>query len=113
MPGIQVVAPWSVEDTRGLQKAAIRDDDPIVFLENEMMYGINFDVSDEVLGKDFLLPISKAKIERLGTDITITAFSKMVGYSLQAADIVKKQYGIEEEVINLRTIKPFDRKTII
>ena len=113
VPGLKVVAPWSVEDTRGLLKAAIRDDDPIVFLENEMMYGINFDVSDEVLGKDFLLPIGKAKIERLGTDITITAFSKMVGYSLQAADIVKKQYGIEVEVINLRTIKPLDRKTII
>jgi pyruvate dehydrogenase E1 component beta subunit len=82
VPGLKVVSPWSVEDTRGLLKASIRDDDPVVFLENEMMYGVNFDVSDEVLGKDFLVPIGKAKIERQGTDITITAHSKMVGYSL-------------------------------
>ena len=64
VPGLKVVTPWSVEDTRGLLKAAIRDDDPVVFLENEMMYGVNFYVSDEVLGKDFLIPIGKAKIER-------------------------------------------------
>lgn len=82
VPGLKVVSPWSVEDTRGLLKASIRDDDPVVFLENEMMYGVNFDVSDEVLDKDFLVPIGKAKIERQGTDITITAHSKMVGYSL-------------------------------
>ena len=79
---MKVVAPWSVEDARGLLKASIRDDDPVVFLENEMMYGVNFDVSDQVMDKDFLLEIGKAKVERVGTDVTITAFAKMVGFSL-------------------------------
>jgi pyruvate dehydrogenase E1 component beta subunit len=79
---LKVVAPWSVEDARGLLKASIRDDDPVVFLENEMMYGVNFDVSDQVMDKDFLLEIGKAKVERVGTDVTITAFAKMVGFSL-------------------------------
>ena len=79
---MKVVAPWSVEDARGLLKASIRDDDPIVFLENEMMYGVNFDVPDSVMDKDFLLEIGKAKVERVGTDVTITAFAKMVGFSL-------------------------------
>lgn len=74
--------PWNVEDLRGLLKASIRDEDPVVFLENEMMYGVSFDVSDEVLDKDFVLPLNKAKIEKEGTDVTITAFSKMVGFSL-------------------------------
>jgi len=76
------VSPYSVEDCRGLLKAAIRDDDPVVFLENEMMYGVEFDVSAAVLDKDFVLPIGKAKIERAGTDVTITAHAKMVGHSL-------------------------------
>jgi pyruvate dehydrogenase E1 component beta subunit len=82
IPGLKVVAPWSVEDARGLLKASIRDDDPVVFLENEMMYGVNFDVPDHVLDKDFVVEIGKAKIEREGTDLTITAFAKMVGFSL-------------------------------
>jgi len=77
-----VVSPWSVEDVRGLLKASIRDNDPVVFLENEMMYGVTFDVSDKVLDKDYLLPIGKAKIEKEGKDITITAHAKMVGHSL-------------------------------
>ena len=88
MPGLKVVAPWNVEDIRGLLKASIRDDDPVVFLENEMMYGVSFDTPDHVFDKDFLLPLNKAKVEREGTDVTITAFSKMVGFSLQAADIL-------------------------
>lgn len=82
MPGLKVVAPWNVEDIRGLLKASIRDDDPVVFLENEMMYGVSFDTPDNVLDKDFVLPLNKAKVEREGTDVTITAFSKMVGFSL-------------------------------
>jgi pyruvate dehydrogenase E1 component beta subunit len=82
VPGLKVVAPWNVEDVRGLLKASIRDNDPVVFLENEMMYGINFDASDAVMDKDFVLEIGKAKIEREGTDVTITAFAKMVGFSL-------------------------------
>jgi len=76
------VAPWNTEDARGLLKAAIRDEDPVMFLENEMMYGVTFDVSDKVLDKDFVLPIGKAKVEREGTDVTITAYAKMVGFSL-------------------------------
>jgi len=113
VPGLKVVSPWSAEDNRGLLKAAIRDDDPVVFLENEMMYGVNFELSDEVMDKDFMIPIGKAKIERVGKDLTITAHAKMVGHSLLAAEQVKKDYGIEVEVINLRTIKPLDRQCII
>ena len=77
------------------------------------MYGVSFDVSDEVADKDFILPIGKAKIEKVGSDLTITAHAKMVGFSLQAAEILQKEHGINVEVINLRTIRPLDRDTII
>jgi pyruvate dehydrogenase E1 component beta subunit len=113
VPGLKVVAPWNAEDARGLLKAAIRDNDPVVFLENEMMYGITFDVPDHVMDKDFVLPLNKANIERVGTDVTITAFAKMVGFSLQAAEILQKEHGISAEVINLRIIRPLDRNCII
>jgi pyruvate dehydrogenase E1 component beta subunit len=113
VPGLKVVAPWNVEDIRGLLKASIRDPDPVVFLENEMMYGVTFDSPDHVFDKDFVLPLNQAKVEREGTDVTITAFSKMVGFSLQAADILKSQHGINAEVINLRCLRPLDRNTII
>lgn len=112
IPGLKVISPYDVEDCRGLLKAAIRDPNPVVFLENELMYGVSFEASPEVLSKDFVLPIGKAKIQRPGKHITVTAFSKMVGKCLEAADILAKE-GIEVEVINLRTIKPLDRKTII
>ncbi|KAK6261994.1 hypothetical protein QUC31_007810 [Theobroma cacao] len=95
-PGLKVLVPYSSEDARGLLKAAIRDPDPVVFLENELL---------------FCLPIGKAKIEREGKDVTITAFSKMVGYALKAADMLAKE-GINAEVINLRSIHPLDRATI-
>ncbi|CAD6264868.1 unnamed protein product [Miscanthus lutarioriparius] len=111
VPGLKVLAPYSAEDARGLLKAAIRDPDPVVFLENELLYGESFPVSDEVLDSSFCLPIGKAKIERQGKDVTITAFSKMVGYALQAADILAKE-GISAEVINLRSIRPLDRAAI-
>lgn len=94
-------------------KAAIRDDDPVVVLENEMMYGVEFDVTPEIMDKDFLLPIGKAKIERAGTDITITAHAKMVGKSLEAAEILAKEHDISVEVINLRSLRPLDRTTIL
>ncbi|KAJ4973604.1 hypothetical protein NE237_006778 [Protea cynaroides] len=110
-PGLKVLAPYSSEDARGLLKAAIRDPDPVVFLENELLYGESFPVSAEVLDSSFCLPIGKAKIEREGKDVTITAFSKMVGYALQAAEILAKD-GISAEVINLRSIRPLDRPTI-
>jgi len=112
-PGLKVVTMWNCEDARGLLKSAIRDNDPVVVLENEMMYGVSFDVPDSVMDKDFLIPIGKAKIERKGTDVTITAFAKMVGFSLEAADILQKEYGISAEVINLRTLRPLDRDAII
>jgi len=113
IPGLKVVSPYSVEDCRGLLKASIRDNDPVVFLENEMMYGVEFDVDAKVMDKDFLVPIGKAKIERAGTDVTITAHAKMVGHSLQAAEILQRDHGISVEVVNLRTLKPLDRNTII
>nr|P52904.1 RecName: Full=Pyruvate dehydrogenase E1 component subunit beta, mitochondrial; Short=PDHE1-B; Flags: Precursor [Pisum sativum]AAB01223.1 pyruvate dehydrogenase E1beta [Pisum sativum] len=110
-PGLKVLVPHSAEDARGLLKAAIRDPDPVVFLENELLYGESFPVSAEVLDSSFWLPIGKAKIEREGKDVTITAFSKMVGFALKAAEILEKE-GISAEVINLRSIRPLDRPTI-
>jgi len=112
VPGLKVLSPYDVEDARGLLKAAIRDDNPVVFLENEMMYGQKFTVNDAVLSKDFLIPLGKAKIQREGKDITITAFSKGVGVALKAAEELAKK-GISAEVINLRSIRPLDRDTII
>merc|ERR1711957_222932 len=104
---------YDTEDTLGLMRAAIRDPDPIIFLENEMMYGVEFDVPAAHLDPNFVIPIGKAKIERLGTDITITAHAKMVGHSLKAAEILQRDHNISVEVINLRSIRPLDRRTII
>jgi pyruvate dehydrogenase E1 component beta subunit len=92
-----------------LIKAAIRDDNPVVCLENELMYGQSFQVPTD---KDFVIPIGKAKIERAGDHVTITAFSKMVGYALKAADKLAEE-GIRCEVINLRTLRPLDTDTIV
>ena len=112
MPGLKVVAPYSSEDCRGLLKAAIRDPNPVVFLENELLYGVDFPVSDEAMSPDFTMEIGKAKIERAGTDVTLVAFSKMVGTCLQAAEVLAAQ-GIEAEVINLLSLRPIDRECII
>jgi pyruvate dehydrogenase E1 component beta subunit len=111
-PGLKVISPYSAEDCRGLMKAAIRDPDPIVFLENEILYGLPFEVSEEVKSKDFVLPIGKAKIERTGDRITLVAHSKAVGTCLEAAQELASA-GIEAEVINLRTLRPLDEETII
>lgn len=113
VPGLKVVSPWNIEDCRGLIKAAIRDDDPVVVLENEMMYGVEFDVEDRIMDKDFLIEIGKAKIERPGTDVTITAHAKMVGHSLQAAEILQRDHNVSCEVVNLRSLRPLDRKSVI
>jgi len=113
VPGLKVIAPYNARDNIGLLRAAIRDNDPVVFLENEMMYGIEFDVTPEELDPNFVLPIGKANVERQGTDVTITAFAKMVGFSLEAADILQRDHGISCEVVNLRTIRPLDRPAII
>jgi pyruvate dehydrogenase E1 component beta subunit len=111
-PGLKVVAPWSVEDARGLLKASIRDNNPVVFLENEIMYGKAFPTSKEVLDMDFTIPLGKAKVEREGKDVTIVTFSRQVGECLEVAKIFEKE-GISIEVVNLRTLRPLDRDTIV
>ena len=108
-PGLKVVAPWSAADAKGLLKAAIRDPNPVIVLENEMLYGQSFPVPQEA---DFVLPIGKAKIEREGTHVTITAFSRMVGVALEVAQMLAAE-GIEAEVINLRSLRPLDVDTLI
>ncbi len=108
-PGLKVVSPWSAADAKGLLKAAIRDPNPVVFLENEVLYGQSFQVPTD---PDWIVPIGKAKIVRSGDAVTITAFSRMVGVALVAADELAKQ-GIEAEVIDLRTIRPLDIETIV
>ena len=107
-PGLKVVSPWSAADAKGLLKAAIRDPNPIVFLENEVMYGQTFDVPTD---PDFVLPIGKAKVVRAGADVTITAFSIMVGRALEAAEALAAE-GIQAEVIDLRTLRPLDVATL-
>ena len=108
-PGLKVVSPWSAADAKGLLKAAIRDPNPVIFLENEVMYGQSFDVPDD---DDWVVPIGRANIVREGNDVTITAFSIMVGRTLEAADKLAEQ-GISAEVIDLRTIRPLDTETIV
>ena len=108
-PGLKVVAPWSAADAKGLLKAAIRDPNPVIFLENEVMYGQSFDIPED---DEWVVPIGKAKIVREGSDVTIVAFSIMVGRALAAAETLAEQ-GISAEVIDLRTIRPLDSETII
>src|SRR5207253_2759450 len=109
VPGLKVIQPWSAADAKGLLKAAIRDPNPVIFLENEILYGQQFEVPED---PDFVLPIGRAKVERPGKDVTITAFSIMVGKALQAAEELAKN-GIDAEVINLRSLRPFDTETIV
>ncbi len=109
IPGLYVLAPYSAADAKGLLKSAIRDPNPVIFLENEILYGQSFEVPDD---DDWTVPIGKAKVAREGSDVTITAFSVMVGYALAAAEELSKQ-GIEAEVIDLRTLRPLDTETIV
>ncbi|KAI8984347.1 thiamine diphosphate-binding protein [Mycotypha africana] len=111
VPGLKVVSPWNSEDAKGLLKAAIRDPNPVVVLENELEYGVSYPMSQEALSDDFVLPIGKAKIEREGTDITIVSHSRPVGFAMKAAELLAKN-GISAEVINLRSISPLDTETI-
>eukprot|EP00042_Codosiga_hollandica_P041088 m.363349 g.363349 ORF g.363349 m.363349 type:complete len:354 (+) comp56025_c0_seq3:3483-4544(+) len=111
VPGLKVLAPWSSEDAKSLLKAAIRDPNPTVFLESELMYNSVFDVSDEVLSPEYVAPIGKAKVEREGTHVTLVAFSAAVGAAMNAADILAKE-GISCEVVNLRSLRPLDEETI-
>jgi len=110
-PGLKVISPYDSEDCKGLLKAAIRDPDPVVFLENELLYGVAFDVPDAVMEDDFVLPIGKAKVQRAGTDCTLVAHSIGVQFAMEAAAELAKE-GIEVEVINLRSIRPLDMDTV-
>ncbi len=109
VPGLKVVSPYSAADAKGLLKSAIRDDNPVIFLENEILYGQSFDVPDS---PDWTVPIGKARIARPGKDVTITAFSIMVGKALEAAETLAAE-GIDAEVIDLRSLRPLDTETII
>jgi pyruvate dehydrogenase E1 component beta subunit len=109
IPGLKVVAPYDAADAKGLLKAAIRDPNPVVFLEHELMYGETFDVPDV---PDFVLPIGKAKVRREGRDVTLTAHSRMVGFALKAAELLAAE-GIDAEVVDLRTLRPLDTATVV
>ncbi|OTA62903.1 pyruvate dehydrogenase e1 component beta subunit-like protein [Hypoxylon sp. EC38] len=113
IPGLKVVSPWSAEDAKGLLKAAIRDPNPVVVLENELMYGVSFPMSEAAQKDDFVLPFGKAKVERQGKDLTMVSLSRTVGQCMVAAEALKKKYGVDVEVINLRSVKPLDVATII
>ncbi|KAE9966821.1 pyruvate dehydrogenase E1, beta subunit [Venturia inaequalis] len=113
IPGLKVVTPYSAEDAKGLLKAAIRDPNPVVVLENELLYGLSFPMSEEAQKDDFVIPFGKAKIERAGKDLTMVTLSRCVGQCLVAAEELHKKYGVEVEVINLRSIKPMDVEAII
>jgi pyruvate dehydrogenase E1 component beta subunit len=109
VPGLKVVAPYTAADAKGLLKAAIRDPGPVVFLENEILYGQNFEVPDL---PDFVLPIGKARIARAGKHATIVSFSRGMAYALDAAKRLAEE-GIEAEVIDLRTLRPLDMATVL
>jgi pyruvate dehydrogenase E1 component beta subunit len=108
-PGLKVVAPYTAADAKGLLKSAIRDPNPVIFLENEILYGQSFPVPD---APDYLVPIGKARIARAGSHVTITGFSRMVQIALKAADVLAQE-GIEAEVIDLRTLRPLDGAAIV
>lgn len=105
------MAPYSCEDAKGLLKSAIRDENPVIVLENEIMYGKEFTITPEMMSPDFVVPIGKAKIEREGSHVTLVGHSRTVGVALEAAAELE-QHGVSAEVINLRTLRPMDRDAI-
>ncbi|MDP6842001.1 MAG: pyruvate dehydrogenase complex E1 component subunit beta [Rhodospirillales bacterium] len=109
IPGLKVIAPYSGADAKGLMKAAIRDPNPVIFLENEILYGQSFNVPKSA---DFVLPIGRARVELAGSDVSIVAYSRMVGVALEAAETLAEE-GISAEVINLRSLRPLDVETIV
>ncbi len=109
VPGLKVLAPYDAADAKGLLKSAIRDPNPVVFLEHEMVYGHEFEVPDVA---DWLVPIGKAKVRRAGADVTLVAYSRMVGFALQAAEALAAE-GLEAEVVDLRTLRPLDHETVV
>lgn len=108
-PGLLVVAPYSAQEAKCLLKSAIRNDNPVIFLEHEILYGRSFDIVDD----QELMPLDKARIMREGSDITITTFSISVEYALKAAEILQQDYGISAEIVNLISLRPLDKDTII
>lgn len=108
-PGLKVIAPYSAADAKGLLKSAIRDPNPVIFLENELMYGKSFDVPDN---DNHIVPLGKAAVVKEGKDVTIVTFSIMVGHALAAAESLA-ELGIDAEVIDLRTLRPLDTETIL
>ena len=109
VPGLKVVAPYDAADAKALLKSAIRDPNPVVFLEHELLYGTSFDVPDL---EDYVLPIGKAAVKREGSDVTIVAYSRMVGFALEAAEALGAE-GISAEVVDLRSIRPMDTDTVV
>ena len=109
-PGLKVVSPYTSFEAKGLLKSAIRDNNPVIFLEHEMLYGKSFEVPDSEIDP---MPLDKAIVMKEGTDVTITAFSISVEYALEAAKILQEKYGISAEVINLVSLRPIDTKTVI
>jgi pyruvate dehydrogenase E1 component beta subunit len=109
VPGLTVIAPYDAADAKGLLKAAIRSPDPVVFLEHEMLYGVEFEIPKV---EDWIVPIGKARVRRAGLDVTICAHSRMVGHALKAAELLADE-GIDAEVIDLRTLRPLDSATIV
>ena len=109
VPGLKVIAPYSAADAKGLLKSAIRDPNPVVFLENEILYGASFDVPADV---DFTVPIGEARICRAGADVTIAALSIAVRHALEAAELLAGE-GVDAEVIDLRTVRPLDTRTLV
>ena len=109
VPGLKVIAPYTAADAKGLLKAAIRDPSPVIFLENEILYGQSFDVPKL---DDFVLPIGKARVAREGSDVTIVSYSRGMAYALDAAKRLAEE-GIEAEVIDLRTLRPLDLETVV
>jgi pyruvate dehydrogenase E1 component beta subunit len=107
-PGLKVVVPSNPKDAKGLLKSAIRDDDPVIFMESEQMYGDKADVPEG----EYLIPLGVAEIKRKGTDVTIVSFGKIIKEAYKAADVLSEE-GIECEVIDLRTVRPLDHKTIL
>jgi len=108
-PGLKVIAPWSAADAKGLLRTAIRDPNPVIVLENEILYGQTFECPTD---GDFFVPIGKAKVERQGKHVTIVAYSIMVGVAMKAAEALAER-GIEAEVVNLRSLRPLDTETIV
>lgn len=112
MPGLKVVSPATAADAKGLMKSAIRDNDPVYFMENTLLYGVEGEVPDPADG-DFTIPLGKADIKREGTDVSLIAHGRSVLFALEAAEKLKEEHGIDAEVVDLRSIRPLDQDAII